>query len=147
MIRFFKGSIQNGDIGFYAYIENDELVIGEDRWREGGELYRGEYKGKKQTPWLKAIKEENIELYNSITTYYGKNEKFSTTTMDYRDVVKNMCNVLNVAKDFEADYDVESYMDGKLLVRYKDKSFFVKLQEVENPSEFDVYHLKHMFNT
>lgn len=146
MIRYFKGSVSCDDIGYYAYIENDELVIGESRWREGGELYRGEYKGKKNTPWLTAIKSENLELYDNIVNYFGKNEKFSTTTMDYSEVVRKMCDGLNVMKDFEADCHYASSVDGKLLIKYKGTSFYVKLQEIENPSEFDVYHLNYVFN-
>ena len=36
----FKGSYRNG---YYAYIEDNKLVIGEDHGREGGETYRGRF--------------------------------------------------------------------------------------------------------
>ena len=64
--KIFKGS--NFDFGYYAFVDkNGEFVIGEERGREGGELYRGVYKGK-NTPWLNDIKKENIKLYNSIVS-------------------------------------------------------------------------------
>lgn len=66
--RTFAGS--DFYCGFYAMVENGEFVIGEERGREGGVLYRGEYKGD-DTPWMHEIKRENIKLYNSIVKYYG----------------------------------------------------------------------------
>ena len=66
--RTFAGS--NFNFGWYAYVENGDFVIGEERGREGGILYRGEYKGD-DTPWMNEIKRENIKLYNSIVKYYG----------------------------------------------------------------------------
>ena len=65
--RTFAGS--DFDCGFYALLENGDLVIGEERGREGGVLYRGEYKGG-DTPWIHEIKRENIKLYNSIIKYF-----------------------------------------------------------------------------
>ena len=56
--------------GYYSFVENDDFVIGEERWREGGELYRGEYMGI-NTPYMNDIKNENLKMYNSIIKYYG----------------------------------------------------------------------------
>lgn len=71
--KYFKGSFsQLYGYGYYAFVDNDgRLVIGEERGREGGELYRGEYKGEK-TPWLSDIKKENVRLYNSIVKYFNE---------------------------------------------------------------------------
>lgn len=67
----FKGSWSGMyGYGYYAYIKDGLLTIGEDRGREGGNLYTGEYKGE-NTPWLKDIKEENEELYNNIVEYFS----------------------------------------------------------------------------
>lgn len=80
--KLFSGSYF--DHGFYAWIEdNGELVIGEERGREGGILYRGEYKGK-STPWMNEIKKENIKLYNNIVRYFNEHEN------DHKNAV--MCN-------------------------------------------------------
>ena len=58
--RLFKGS--NFNFGYYAFIDrNGQFVIGEERGREGGELYRGEYNGE-NTPWLNSVKKENIKF-------------------------------------------------------------------------------------
>ena len=68
--KLFPGS--HFDYGFYAWVENNgELVIGEERGREGGTLYRGEYKGD-NTPSIKNVKKENLELYNGIVEYFKK---------------------------------------------------------------------------
>ena len=68
--KLFEGS--NFNCGYYAWIEeNDELTIGEERGREGGILYCGEYKGF-NTPYMIKIKKENIRLYNSIVSHFDK---------------------------------------------------------------------------
>lgn len=56
--------------GYYALIENDMFIIGEERLKEGGVLYCGKYKGA-NTPYINDIKNENLKLYNSIINYYG----------------------------------------------------------------------------
>lgn len=57
--------------GYYAYIEDNQLVIGIDWPREGGTLYRGTYKGAGE--WLDVLKKEQPVLYRSIVDYYDKN--------------------------------------------------------------------------
>jgi hypothetical protein len=80
--KLFAGS--NFKYGYYAFVDsNGQFVIGEERGREGGELYRGEYKGEK-TPWMHDIKKENIKLYNSIVRYFNEHVN------DYKNAV--MCN-------------------------------------------------------
>lgn len=67
--KIFKGC--NFNCGYYAFVDNNgQFVIGEERGREGGEIYRGEYKGK-NTPYMYEIKEENNELYNSIVRHFN----------------------------------------------------------------------------
>lgn len=67
--KIFTGS--HFDYGYYAFVDrNGDFVVGEERGREGGELYRGVYKGK-NTPWLNDIKKENTKLYNSIVSHLG----------------------------------------------------------------------------
>lgn len=70
MTKMFAGT---KTYGWYAYVEDHELVIGENHPREGGELYRGEYLGD-STPYLCDIKEENVKLYNSITKYFAEDK-------------------------------------------------------------------------
>lgn len=82
--RLFAGS--NFNCGYYAFVEsNGQFVIGEERGREGGELYRGEYKGEK-TPWMHEVKKENVKLYNNIVRYF--NEHIN----DYKNAV--MCDAV-----------------------------------------------------
>jgi hypothetical protein len=74
--KLFKGSWSGSyGCGYYAFVDsNGQFVIGEERGREGGELYRGEYKGE-NTPWLNDIKKENVRLYNDITKHFKEHVK------------------------------------------------------------------------
>jgi hypothetical protein len=80
--KLFAGS--NFKYGYYAFVDsNGQFVIGEERGREGGELYRGEYKAEK-TPYMHDIKKENAKLYNSIVRYFNEHVN------DYKNAV--MCS-------------------------------------------------------
>lgn len=58
---------------FYAYIDdNDNLVIGEERGRDGGILYTGPWKSSK-TPYFLNIMEETPSLFNKLIKYYSSN--------------------------------------------------------------------------
>ena len=64
----FRGSYKNG---YYAYIEDKKLVIGEDRGREGGETYRGRFVDL-PAYYKDELKVKAPSLFNSITRYYGE---------------------------------------------------------------------------
>jgi hypothetical protein len=68
----FKGSCRKG-FGYYAYIEDEELVIGENWPREGGETYRGSYANAYRA--LRNLEKEAPALFKSITEYYAKHQK------------------------------------------------------------------------
>lgn len=55
--------------GYYAYIEDNQLVIGEDWPREGGETYRGTYAD--ATKRLEKLKQEDECLYYNIKAYFA----------------------------------------------------------------------------
>ena len=65
----FAGSRANHGYGYYAFIENGELVIGEDWPHEGGEVYRGTFFNAGRA--MKNLEKENIRLFNSINKYYN----------------------------------------------------------------------------
>ena len=120
MIKRFAGSINGNEIGFYACIENNELVIGEDRWREGGVLYRGEYRGE-NTPYLNEIKNENVKLYNSIVKYFKEHENEYKSTVMCSPVMTDMeklneifsINKVEVKKQFpQLYYAILAVLDG-----------------------------------
>lgn len=67
--HIFKGSCVNG-FGYYAYIEDGELVVGEHWPREGGETFRGAYAD--ATRVLRTLEKEAVALYNAITAYYAE---------------------------------------------------------------------------
>lgn len=99
--KLFAGS--NFKFGYYAFVDsNGQFVIGEERGREGGELFRGEYKDEK-TPWLNDIKKENVRLYNSITKYFNENANNENANMnkfyikdanDFREAIIGIANYM-----------------------------------------------------
>jgi len=64
----FKGSATAG-YGYFAYIEDGQLVIGEDWGREGSILYRGTYRD--AVKYLNMLMVEAPKLYSSIIQYYA----------------------------------------------------------------------------
>lgn len=64
----FKGSKDSYGHGYYAHIEDGQLVIGYNGPREGGELYRGDYKGASKS--LKILQREAPKLHHAIDNYY-----------------------------------------------------------------------------
>lgn len=66
--RTFKGSASPG-WGYYAYIEDGELVVGESWPREGGDLFRGSYSCLPEHI-LEELNKQAPKLYKSITTYF-----------------------------------------------------------------------------
>lgn len=108
----FKGSKGGDRYGYYAYIEDGLLVIGEDWPREGGTIYKGSYADAKSA--LGLLKKQEPKLYKSIVEYYKENHEVATDTMAYRNL-----NVEDRLKyDFEelADrYDREYKWELKLM--------------------------------
>lgn len=51
------------------------------------------------------------------------------------ELIEKLHRLINLAKDFEAGYDSKTANKGKMLIEYKGKRFFVKIEEVTNPSE------------
>lgn len=80
--------------GWYAYAENDILVIGESFPHEGGDLYCGDYKGK-DTPYLLKIKEDCPRIYKNIVKYFEKDIN-NTPPVKY---LSNMERLKKVFKD------------------------------------------------
>ena len=66
----FKGSKGNNGYGYFAYIANGELCIGESWPNEGGITYQGDYAGAYRA--LRTLEKEAPALYNSIVSYYSK---------------------------------------------------------------------------
>ena len=67
----FKGSASTG-YGYFAYIEDGQLVIGEDWGREGGILYKGPFDCKDAEKHLATLRKNSPKLYESILRYYAK---------------------------------------------------------------------------
>lgn len=69
----FKGSASAG-YGYFAYIEEGQLVIGEDWGREGGILYKGPFDCKDADKHFVMLRKNSPRLYESILRYYAKEE-------------------------------------------------------------------------
>lgn len=57
--------------GYYAYIEDGLLVVGEDWPREGGTIYKGSYANAFDV--LNTLRREEPKLYDNIVKYYKEN--------------------------------------------------------------------------
>lgn len=51
------------------------------------------------------------------------------------DVITQIYTVLNMAKGFSAGFSTETFRDGKMAFDYNGKRYFLKIEEVPNPSE------------
>lgn len=71
--RHFKGSTDQYGYGYFGYIEDGQLVLGESWPREGGVTYRGTYCD--ATAALAKLKDDAPKLYNSIVKYYTEEEE------------------------------------------------------------------------
>lgn len=95
----FKGSKGGGRYGYYAYIEDGLLVVGEDWPREGGTIYKGSYENAFDV--LALLKKKEPKLYNSITEYYKENPE--TDVLDPADWITEKLkeDLLALAKKYE----------------------------------------------
>lgn len=99
----FKGSKSGGRYGYYAYIEDGLLVVGEDWPREGGTIYKGLYANAFDV--LNTLKLEEPKLYDSITKYYKENpeaEVFDSTVW-VENKLRAAFQQLEVEHRFKAD--------------------------------------------
>ena len=105
----FKGSKGGGRYGYYAYIEDGLLVVGEDWPREGGTIYKGSYVNAFDV--LALLKKKEPKLYNSITEYYKENPE--TDVLDPTVWVENKLKAafqqLEVEHRYKAD---EAYVSA-----------------------------------
>lgn len=76
----FKGSLDSYGYGYFGYIEEGQLVLGENWPREGGITYRGPYATAGHE--LAELKQKAPRLYNSITKYYTDEAKKHKNTAD-----------------------------------------------------------------
>lgn len=68
MIHHFNNA--NDRWGWFSYVEDGNLVIGESNPHEGGVLYQGKYMGD-DTPYILSLKREDIGQYNRIVKYFN----------------------------------------------------------------------------
>ena len=66
----FKGSASAG-YGYFAYIEDGQLVIGHHTPYEGSGVFMGSYEGAIDY-WLPRVREEDQVLYDDIEKYFTK---------------------------------------------------------------------------
>ena len=77
----FKSNRDNNGYGYYGFIEDGELVLGESWPHEGGETYRGSFENATST--LRNLKNEAPRLYNSIMKYYTEKTYTNETCLSF----------------------------------------------------------------
>lgn len=106
----FKGSKGGGRYGYYAYIEDGLLLVGEDWPHEGGTIYKGSYENAFDV--LALLKKKEPKLYNSITEYYKENPE--TNVLDpvvwVENKLKTQFQKLEVEHRYKAD---EAYVAAR----------------------------------
>lgn len=89
--------------GYYAYIEDGLLVVGEDWPREGGTIYKGSYANAFDV--LNTLRLEEPKLYDNITEYYKENPEVEVVdpTVWVENKLKAAFQQLEVEYRFKAD--------------------------------------------
>lgn len=70
--HMFKGSKGFDSYGYYGYIENGQLVLGESWPREGGETYRGSFEGVPES-YVRELEQKAPTLIAHIRKYLEEN--------------------------------------------------------------------------
>lgn len=109
-IMRLKGSIDFArphEYGYYAYIEDGELFVGDEFGREGGIFYRGDKQhdhfGSREHV-LKVLAAENKTLYESVKNY------FSTEPLDMDTHIEDRLRDLAVGSKFMRFEDDNTYL-------------------------------------
>ena len=97
----FKGRADK--YGYYAYIEDGLLVVGEDWPREGGTIYKGSYANAFDV--LNTLRLEEPKLYDNIVKYYKENPEVDVLdpTVWVENKLKAAFQQLEVEHRFKAD--------------------------------------------
>ena len=97
----FKGRADK--YGYYAYIEDGLLVVGEDWPREGGTIYKGSYANAFDV--LNTLRLEEPKLYDNIVKYYKENPEVEVLdpTVWVENKLKAAFQQLEVEHRFKAD--------------------------------------------
>ena len=103
----FKGSSDR--YGYYAYIADGLLLVGESWPREGGTIYHGSYENAFDV--LALLKKKATKLYNSITEYYKENPEIDVVdpTVWVENKLKAAFQKLEVEHRYKAD---EAYVSA-----------------------------------
>ena len=101
----FKGSFDRYGYGYYGFIEDGELVLGENWPREGGDTYRGSFAN--ATRILKNLEKDAPKLYNSIIKYYAEQVE-ANQKLKIKDLTFGNEFILNDKKYMLIDMNVSS---------------------------------------
>lgn len=77
--HMFKGSKGFDSYGYYGYIENGQLVLGESWPREGGETYRGSFEGVPES-YVRELEQKAPTLIAHIRRYMQEHPTLSHET-------------------------------------------------------------------
>lgn len=107
--RTFKNNCDRYGYGYFGYIEDGQLVLGESWPREGGITYRGSFTEAKAH--LEAIKEKAPRLYNSVMKYYTEKQIEENLQYLHDELHDKKSNTSSTTAEVLL-YKVQLYMDG-----------------------------------
>lgn len=117
-----------GRYGYYAYIEDGLLVVGEDWPREGGTIYKGSYANAFDV--LNTLRLEEPKLYDSITEYYKENPEV--------EVLDPTVWVENKLRAAFQQLEVEH--------RFKADNAYVEAMRADNTTDCEAYQMEYELN-
>jgi hypothetical protein len=122
----FKGRADK--YGYYAYIEDGLLVVGEDWPREGGTIYKGSYANAFDV--LNTLRLEEPKLYDNIVKYYKENPE-----VEVLDPTVWVENKLKAAfKQLEVEH------------RFKADNAYVEAMRADNTTDCEAYQTEYELN-
>ena len=124
----FKGSKGGDRYGYYAYIEDGLLVVGEDWPHEGGEIYRGSFVNAFDA--LEVLRKNEPKLFNSIMEYYKENPE--------KDIIDPTVWVENKLKAAFQQLEVEH--------RFKADEAYVSAMRADNTTDCEAYQTEYELN-
>lgn len=102
--------------------------MGKSEGRDGGQLYRGPWKGE-NTPYLSDIKKEQPKLFSRITNFYER--EFENLTLEKEKMMKTVYVSYSVLKIVDVpdnwnDREIKDYLEGIAPEDYNDMVYDIK---------------------
>lgn len=130
-----KVDFSHDGVGWYAFVSDDDLVIGYNYEEHTSEVYRGNFKGV-DTPHIFDIMRDDIEIFSRIIKYYDWNAIPSLRHVTFEGYTRAMSDVVKL---LPMDIYADAVCDA---IKHNDTDLNkVVLKIVENISNY--YSLMH----